>query len=81
VKLKEVSEWRGWIWIAVSLLVSLVGGGFTLYAKAEAYPDKCVEDVKSDVTDVKNDVSAQLSEIKGDMKVIQADIKLILRSK
>ena len=68
----KLAEWRGWIWIAVFLFISLVGAGFGLFSKAEAYADKRVNDLREEIKE-------NVGEMKKDIRLIRADIKELLK--
>ena len=69
--LAEISEWRGWIWIALFLLITGTGAGFSLYARAEQYTDRRVDELR--------DLLRQdLGEIRQDLRTIQDDVKRLL---
>lgn len=72
MKLSEVSEWRGWIWIAVFLFLTATGTAFGIYEKAEQYADLRVGELREQL-------QAELGEMKQDLRTIRGDIKELLR--
>ncbi len=70
--LKELAEWRGWIWIAVTLMMSLTAAGFGLYRDMQLYTDVRVADLQSDLC-------RQMSDIREDLRIIREDVKRLLQ--
>jgi hypothetical protein len=66
------AEWRGWIWIAVSLCLSFIAGGFSLFEQSTHYTDKRLAEVH-------DEIGAQIGHMRDDIRIIHGDIKQLLR--
>lgn len=67
-------EWRGWIWIAISVTVSLLAGGFSLHGHAMGYTDRRVEEAQQGFV-------RQLDHLRDDIRILHGDIKQLLRER
>lgn len=67
-------EWRGWIWVAVSVTVSLLAGGFSLHGHALRYTDQRV-------TETQHSLVRQLDHLREDIRILHGDIKQVLRER